>query len=97
MSDALTDIARDGYLQKAVAVVLRKWVMGEDYLPDLKKLRKLPKGYWWPSGEWISRDLENGVFCQKLTNPKDRLSFLAKHQGIAVNKLRKDLSVKGDL
>jgi len=97
LSDAMTDIARDGYLQKAVAVILRKWVLGEDYLEDMKKLRKLPKGYWYPSGEWIARDLENGVFCQRLTNPKERLVFLAKHQGTSVNKLRKELMVKEEL
>jgi hypothetical protein len=96
MSDGPSEIRRDGQLQSAINAVLRLWVLDKDYSKELEKLRVMSRGYFMPSGQFLARDMETGLFTQKLKDPEERLLFLSKHHEVSLGKLRRELRLKND-
>jgi len=61
MSDAFTDINRDGKTNTQVRIVIIKWLRREDYRQDLYKLSRMPRGYWNPPGKVLAKHILESI------------------------------------
>jgi hypothetical protein len=93
MSDGASDIERDKRIRGALNDVLKKWVMGQDYSVDMAKLRSLPRGYWWPSGDKVASEYAAVLTAKGLSTPVDRMELLSERFDVSKSRLKRMLGV----